>query len=272
MPDITNNERNANQKLQWGSTSHLAERASSKKPTNNKCWRGCREKGTLLHYWWECKFVQPLWKIVWRCLIRASQVALVAKNLPANAGDIRGMDLIPGSGRSPGIGHGNPLQYSCLENPMDRGAWWVTVHGVAKSLTQTEVTWCTHTPRFLKKLKIEWSYDPATLLLGTYLEKIIIWKDTFTAMFTAALFTIANTWKQPKWPPIQEWIKKMWYIHIQWNVTQTWKQNEIVPFASMWMDLEIVIMNEVRERQISCYFAYMWNQKNSTNEPTTEQK
>ena len=175
-------------------------------------------------------------------------------------------------GRSLGEGHGNPLQYSCLENPMDRGAWWVTVHGVAKSLTQTEVTWCTHTPRFLKKLKIEWSYDPATLLLGTYLEKIIIWKDTFTAMFTAALFTIANTWKQPKWPPIQEWIKKMWYIHIQWNVTQTWKQNEIVPFASMWMDLEIVIMNEVRERQISCYFAYMWNQKNSTNEPTTEQK
>ena len=79
----------------------------------------------------------------------------MAKNLPANAGDIRGMDLIPGSGRSPGIGHGNPLQYSCLENPMDRGAWWVTVHGVAKSLTQTEVTWCAHTPRFLKKLKIE---------------------------------------------------------------------------------------------------------------------
>ena len=58
----------------------------------------------------------------------ASQVALVIKNLPANAGD-------PGLGRSPGGGHSNPLQYSCLENPMDRGAWWATVHRVAKSQT-----------------------------------------------------------------------------------------------------------------------------------------
>ena len=56
-------------------------------------------------------------------MIRASQVALVAKNLPANAGDLRDAGSIPGSGRSPGEGHCNPLQYSCLENPMDRGAW-----------------------------------------------------------------------------------------------------------------------------------------------------
>ena len=55
----------------------------------------------------------------------------VVKNLPANVGDIRDMDLIPGSGRSPGGGHGNPFQYSCLENPMDRGASWPTVYGVA---------------------------------------------------------------------------------------------------------------------------------------------
>ena len=52
-----------------------------------------------------------------------SQVALVVKDLPANAGDLRDIGLIPGLGRSPGGGHGNPLQYSCLENPMDRGAW-----------------------------------------------------------------------------------------------------------------------------------------------------
>ena len=65
----------------------------------------------------------------------ASQVALVVKNPPANAGDIRDMGSIPGSGRSPGEGHGNPLQYSCLENPMDRGVWWATVHGVTKSWT-----------------------------------------------------------------------------------------------------------------------------------------
>ena len=58
------------------------------------------------------------------------------KNLPANAGDTRDTGLIPGFGRSPGGGHGNPLQYSCLENPMDRGDWKATVHGVAKSLTQ----------------------------------------------------------------------------------------------------------------------------------------
>ena len=54
----------------------------------------------------------------------------VVKNLPANAGDV---DSNPGSGRSPGDGNGNPLQYSCLENPMDRGAWWATVHRVANS-------------------------------------------------------------------------------------------------------------------------------------------
>ena len=54
-------------------------------------------------------------------------MALVVKNLPANTGDIREAGLIPGSGRSPGGGHGNPLQYSCLENPMDRGAWRATV-------------------------------------------------------------------------------------------------------------------------------------------------
>ena len=63
-------------------------------------------------------------------------MALVIKNLPANAGDIRDTSSIPGSGRSLGGGHGYPLQYSCLENPMDRGTWWATVHGVAKSWTQ----------------------------------------------------------------------------------------------------------------------------------------
>ena len=62
----------------------------------------------------------------------------VVKNLPANAGDIRDAGLIPGLSRSSGGGHGNPLQYSCLENPKDGGAWQATIHGVAKS--QTEVT------------------------------------------------------------------------------------------------------------------------------------
>ena len=60
----------------------------------------------------------------------------VVRNLPANEGDLRDGGSIPGSGRSPGEGNGNPLQYPCLENPMDRGAWWAISHGVAKSRTR----------------------------------------------------------------------------------------------------------------------------------------
>ena len=60
----------------------------------------------------------------------------MVKNLPTNTGDIRDLGSIPGLGRSPGGGHGSPLQYSCLENPMDGGAWQATVHGVAKSRTR----------------------------------------------------------------------------------------------------------------------------------------
>ena len=63
-------------------------------------------------------------------------MALVVKSLPANTGDLRDAGSIPGLGRSPGGGHSNPLQYSCLENPMGRGAWWATVHRVSKSQTR----------------------------------------------------------------------------------------------------------------------------------------
>ena len=93
-----------------------------------------------------------------RFLAGASQVALVVKNPPANAGDLRDVGLIPRSGRSPGEGHGNSVQYSCLENPMDRGAWWATVYGVAKS--QTRLKWLsthkhTHTFHCLCQLRKE---------------------------------------------------------------------------------------------------------------------
>ena len=67
--------------------------------------------------------------------------------------------------------------------------------------------------RFLKKLKIELPYDPAIPLLDVYPGKTIIRKDTCTPMFITALFTIAKTWKQPKCPLTEEWIKKMWYIY-----------------------------------------------------------
>ena len=68
--------------------------------------------------------------------VRAFQEALVVKNLPVNAGDLRDEGSIPGSGRSPGGRRGNPIQCSCLENPMDRIAWWAMVHRVTKSWTE----------------------------------------------------------------------------------------------------------------------------------------
>ena len=77
--------------------------------------------------------------------IGTSLMALVVKNPPANAGDIKDLGSIPGSGRSPGGRNGNPLKYSCLENTMDRGAWGASVHRVAKSQTQLKQL-STHAP------------------------------------------------------------------------------------------------------------------------------
>ena len=70
----------------------------------------------------------------------ATQVALVVKNPPSKAGDIRDVGSILGSGKCPGVGNGNPLQYSGLENSLDRGGWWAAIHGVAKSQDATEET------------------------------------------------------------------------------------------------------------------------------------
>ena len=100
--------------------------------------------------------------------------------------------------------------------------------------------------RFLKKLKIELPYNPAIPLLGIYPEKTVIQKDTCTTMFAAALFTITRTWKQPKCPSTDEWIKKMWHIYTMGYFSAI-KGNEIELFAVRWMDLETVVQGEVRK-------------------------
>ena len=85
-------------------------------------------------------------------------------------------------------------------------------------------------------------------LLGIYPEKIIIQKDTCTPTFIAALFTIARTWKQPKCPSADEWIKKEWHIYTM-EYYSAIKKNEIMPFAVTWMDLEGIMLHEVRQRK-----------------------
>ena len=106
--------------------------------------------------------------------------------------------------------------------------------------------------RFLKKLKIELPYDPAIPLLGIDPEKTIIQKESCITMFTAALFTIARTWKQPKCPLTDEWIKKMWPIYTM-EYYSAIKRNKIELSVVTWMDLESVIQSEVSQKEKNKY-------------------
>ena len=106
--------------------------------------------------------------------------------------------------------------------------------------------------RFLKKLKIELPYAPAIPLLGIYPEKTIVQKDTCTPMFIATLFTITRSWKQPKCPSTDEWLKKLWYIYTM-EYYSAIKRNEIESFAETWMDLETVMQSEVSQKEKNKY-------------------
>ena len=106
--------------------------------------------------------------------------------------------------------------------------------------------------RFFKKLKIELPYDPAIPLLGICPEKTIIQKESSTTMFTAALFTMARTWKQPKCPSTDEWIKKMWHIYTV-EYYSAIKRNKTELFVVRWMDLESIIQSEVSQKEKNKY-------------------
>ena len=121
---------------------------------------------------------------------------------------------------------------------------------------------------FLRKLKIELPYDLAIPLLGIYLGKTIIQKYVCTPMFTAALFTIAKTWKQLKSPLTDEWNKKIRSIYIMEYYSAI--KNEIMPFVATWVQIQILILREVSSKEKEkCHrmFTYVQNLKYGINEP-----
>ena len=106
--------------------------------------------------------------------------------------------------------------------------------------------------RVLTKLNIELPYDPAIPLLGIYPDRTIIQKDTRSPMFTTALFTTVKTWKQSKCPSTDERIKKMWCIYTMEHYSAI-EKNETMPFAATWMQLEMIILSEVNQKEKDKY-------------------
>ena len=122
----------------------------------------------------------------------------------------------------------------------------------------------------LPQKTIELPYDPAIPLLGIHPDKTFFEKDTCTRMFTAALFTIAKTWKQLKCPSTDDWIRKMWYIYTMEYYSAIKKTHKIIPFAATWMELETLILSEVSQKEKDHYhvisLTHIWNLIHSTNE------
>ena len=111
--------------------------------------------------------------------------------------------------------------------------------------------------RFLKKLKIELPYDPAIPLLGIHTEESRSERDTCTTMFIAALFIIAKTWKQPRCPSADEWIRKLWYIYTMVYYSAV-KKNSFESVLMRWMKLEPIIQSEVSQKDKD-HYTYIWH-------------
>ena len=122
--------------------------------------------------------------------------------------------------------------------------------------------------RFLKNLGIKPPYDPAIPLLGIYPEETKIERDICIPLFTEALFTIARTWKQPRCPLTDEWIKMMWYIYTM-EYYSAIKRNTFESVLMRWMNLELIIQSEVsqKEKDKYCILTHIYgNQKDGTDE------
>ena len=139
--------------------------------------------------------------------IQACPGGTVVKNLPANAGDAGGLCSIPGSGRSPGVGNSNPLQYSCLENSMDRGVWWATVHGVKKNKTWLR-NWVRVCARAHTHTHIFWMSDyslPVVLWVFFFFSSLSFWetvmilRDIWVFLVLLLRYIIWGKGRLPKW-------------------------------------------------------------------------
>ena len=117
----------------------------------------------------------------------------------------------------------------------------------SSGLTLWKTVW-----RFLKKLGIKAPYDPAIPLLGIYPEETKIERDTCIPLFIAALFTIARTWKQPRYPLTDEWIKKLWYIYTM-EYYSAIKSNTFESVLMRWINLEPIIQSEVSQKEKNRY-------------------